>query len=124
MKMVKKNINIEYKTINDVLKLKKIILENFSIFNTDITFKRCAFLFTKDIKSLEIIIFGLLNSAMMDYKINKLDFIEATINKETRDGDGNFLFAEERKIDLHFVECFIGEPEEFKEKYQSVENLE
>ena len=121
--MAKKESSISFKMFEDIASLKQEIKKEFNIFHTDLYFSNCAFLFTETKELLQKIIFGILDSILMDYKIGKLDFVEATINKEERDERGNFTFVDKMKIDLHLINCYIGEKEDFFKKYHHLENL-
>jgi hypothetical protein len=124
METISKKVKIYFKMFENVASLKQEIKNSFNIFDTDIYFTNCAFLFTDNKEVLQKIIFGILDSILMDCKIGKLDFVEATINKEKRDEKGNFIFVDKAKIDLHLVRCYIGTREDFMEKYNHLENLE
>lgn len=124
MNATDKQIIISHKVFEDIPKLKSEIYKNFGIFIREINFINCAFFFTTSLEELQKIIFEILDSYLTDYKINKYDFIEATIIKEERDSNGNFIFPERAKVDLQLSNCYIGLQEQFKIRYNHLENLE
>lgn len=119
-----KIVDIEYQVFNDIGQLKQILSKKFDIFDDEIRFNFCAFFFVKTLEDLQKFVFGTLDSILMDKKISKLDFIEATLNKEKRDSNGNFVFPEKTSVNLSFCRCYLGNKDEFDSKFKSVENLD